>query len=562
MVIISIQDVTERNKAQEIAAKYKVLLENARDIILFVCLDGRIIEANKAAENAYGYDREQLLLLSIFDISSSSDRLNIESQLQQASLIGVTYDTVHIRKDGSSFPVEVSSQGVKLGNEIVIGKVIRDISERKRVEEKLRYFATHDSLTKVPNRYLLEKTYNQTKVLFKKKITGALLLIDVDNFKFFNDIFGHSVGDLVLNDLVSALKANLAQEDFLARWGGDEFVVLLYRVNLDEARQIAEKLRQAVEKRKLCPENAKMSFNYNISIGVAPIPNGDLKFREIISHADYALYQAKEQGRNCVSYITYEQFGRNIINEANNLRLLIVNAIEKNRLILYFQPVVNIFSDKIIHHEALMRIIDERGEIVYPSKTIPVAERFGIMPQIDKHVVKMAFQALEKHPELTLFINLSGVSIGDESLLSFIEEKFAESGVEPSRLGFEITETTAVKNLVRADKWIRYLRDKGCKFALDDFGMGFSSFSYLQYLSVDYVKIDGSYVKDMDQNKKNRTLVQAMNSFSRSLGIEVVAEFVEREEVLKVLKEDQINNAQGYYLGAPEPVPRFKLTEV
>jgi len=560
VVIVSVQDVTERNKAQEISAKYTVLLENAHDIILFVSHNGRIIEANKAAEDAYGYRRDELLSLSIYDLYSREDRLIVERHMQEVNFQGITFETVHVRKGGVCFPVEISSQGVVIGNEKVWGKVIRDISDRKRIEDNLRFFASHDALTRVPNRNVLEETYVQTIAqINQKNRTGALLLIDVDNFKFINDTFGHSIGDMVLIDLVSILKGKLREEDLLARLGGDEFAILLNRVTAEEAGLVAEKLRHAVEKSKLSPDNYEISFGYTISIGVALIYDATLGFREAISYADYALYQSKEQGRNRVFCTSNEQLVIDKLSETNDLMVLISDALETDKFVLFFQPILNISTGETIHHEALMRIVMDNGEIVYPGKIIPIAERFGLMSQIDKRVIVLSFEALKKYPTLNLFVNLSGVSIGDEELLLLIEENIHQRGIEPSRLGFEITETMAVKDLVRADRWIRRLREKGCRFALDDFGIGFSSFSYLQYLSVDYVKIDGSYVRDLDKNYKNRALVQAMNTVARSLGKEVIAEFVENSSILDLLGEDQVSHAQGYYLGYPEPVPQMGL---
>lgn len=557
VVIVSVLDVTERNKAQEISAKYKVLLENARDIILFIRHDGKIMEANKAAEAAYGYSRDELLSLSIYNLCSPDDRLIVERHMQEAGLQGITFETVHTRKDGTTFPVEVSSQGIVIGNEKILGKVIRDISDRKRVEDNLRYYASYDALTRVPNRYVLEETYIQTFSQFtREKKTGALLLIDIDNLKFINDTFGHTVGDMVLVNLVSILRENLGEEGLLARLGGDEFAILLGRVNVEEANLLAEKLRRAVEKVKLCPGSYEISFGYTISIGVAPIHNGTLELREVISRADYALYQSKEQGRNRVSCISNEELAADKQRETNDLMLLINGAMETDRFVLFFQPIVDILSGETIHHEALMRIMTEAGEIVYPGRAIPIAERFGLMSQIDRRVIKLSFEALEKYPALKLFVNLSGASIGDEELLLLIEENIKQKGIEPSRLGFEITETMAVKDLARAERWIRRLRERGCRFALDDFGIGFSSFSYLQYLPVDYVKIDGSYVQDLDKNFKNRALVQAMNTVARSLGKEVIAEFVESSQVLDMLREDKVSYGQGYYLGRPQPVPQ------
>jgi diguanylate cyclase (GGDEF)-like protein/PAS domain S-box-containing protein len=534
-----------------------VLLENARDIILFATLDGRIIEANKAAEDAYGYSRDELLLLSVYDLHSRNDRAIAGKYIKEASLGGITFESIHMRKDGSSFPVEVSSQGITIGKQMILGKVIRDISDRKRMEDNLRYFASYDALTRVPNRHTLEETYvkNFCQVNQGYK-TGALLLVDVDNFKFINDTFGHTVGDMVLVELVSILKENLEKNDLLARLGGDEFCVLLNNANAEEAIQVAEKLRRAVEQTKLSLDNHDISIGYTISIGVAPIYNGAFEFREIISRADFALYQSKEQGKNRVFCISNEQLTVDKITETNNLMHLINDVLETDRFVLYFQPVMDISSGETIHYEALMRILTEDGEVVYPGKAIPIAERFGFMSQIDRRVVKLSFGALKKYPKLRLFINLSGISIGNEELLLFIEENLQQTGIDPSRLGFEITETMAVKDLTLADRWIRRLRKRGCKFALDDFGIGFSSFSYLQYLSVDYIKIDGSYIHDLDKNSKNRALVQAMNMVARSLGKEVIAEFVESSSILSILKEDNISYGQGYYLGRPEPIPK------
>jgi len=559
VVIVSVQDVTARNKAQEIAAKYKVLLENARDIILFVNFDGRIIEANKAAEDAYGYSREELLTLSIYDLHNENDRLVIDQYMKEAKLGGMTFEITNIRKDGSAFPVEVSSQSVLIGDQVILGQVIRDISDRKRIEENLLYLASHDFLTRIPNRRVLEEAYMENFVLVNQNKMGALLLIDVDNFKFINDTFGHSTGDMVLIDLVTILKENLGKEDLLARLGGDEFCVLLEGVTPNDAKGIAEKLRRAIEEAEIFPRENKIPLKCTISIGVAPFHNGALEFRYLISRADYALYQAKEEGRNRVCSISNEQLDANLLIETNNLMHLIKNALESEGIVLYFQPIMNIATGEIIHHEALMRIVTQTGEIIYPGKVIPIAERFGLMTQIDKRIMELSFEALEKYPNLKLFVNLSGASIGNEELLSFIEENLIIRGIEASRLGFEITETIAVKDFARADRWIRQLREMGCRFALDDFGIGFSSFSYLQYLSVDYVKIDGSYVHDLDKNYKNRALVQAMNTVARSLGKEVIAEFVENKSILNILEEDQISHAQGYYVGQPTPVPQSNI---
>ena len=560
--------VTEHNenKIQDMSDKYRVLLENARDIIMFVSPEGYILEANKAAVKAYGYSREELLSLKVFDLHNENDSLVVEQYLNESNISGITYETINVRKDGSTFPVEVSSQSVVVGNQKILVQIIRDITDRKRIEENLRYFASNDALTGVPNRRILEETYDE---IFGRASgmnfigrTGALLLIDIDDFKSINDTFGHTVGDMVLVDLVSILKRNLRNDDLLARFGGDEFCVLLKNVNVRQANLIAEKLRHAVEQSKVTLGESDTSFGYTISIGIAPILGGMLDFQEVVSRADYALYQSKEHGRNRVSCISSEQISKDKLVETNNIILLINEALNTNRLVLYFQPVVEISTGKIIHHEALMRILTSTGEIIYPGKSLPVAERFGLMQQIDRQVLKLSFEALEKYPELKLFINLSGASIGDENIVSIVEENINKGKVDPSRLGFEIAETLAMKDFARAELWIKQLRQKGLRFVLDDFGVGFSSFSYLQYLSVDYVKIDGSYIRDLDRNYKNRALVQAINIVARSFGKEVIAEFVENSSILHILSQDKVIYGQGYYLGRPESVPKFERVSV
>ena len=558
VVIVNVQDVTERNKAQEISAKYNALVGQTRDIILFTCLDGQIVEANKAAEDAYGYTRGELLALRIYDLFNPGVDTIEERHMQQASSQGVTFETVHIRRDGTSFPVEVSSQGLLIGNELITASIIRDISDRKRMEADLRYLATHDGLTRVSNRYVLEETIAYTIAQNKQtQKAWALLLIDVDNFKFINDTLGHDVGDMVLVDLVSTLKKILRAEDLLARLGGDEFAVLLNGVSNEEARLVAEKLRSAIEGTNFSLGNCKLPIVYTISIGVASLSTGDLTLKKVLALADYALYQSKEEGRNRVFCRSTEQPDTDKLTETTDLLHLINNAIQKEQFFLVFQPIVDIFSGETLHHEALMRVMDETGKMVYPGKIIPIAERFGLMAQLDQLVIKLAFKALENYPELRVFVNLSGTSLGDEGLLDFIEENMRSRAIEPTRLCFEITETTAMKDLVRAERWIRRLKQSGCLFALDDFGVGFSSFSYLKYLSVDYVKIDGSYVREMDKDSKQRALVQAMSTVARSLCKVVIAEFVESSSILELLKEDQVSHGQGYYLCYPELVPKL-----
>lgn len=534
--------------------KYNVLLENARDIILFANLDGKLIEANKSAVEAYGYTKEELLSLNIFNLRKIQYKNQSERYLRNIMQGGSTFETVHVRKDGTTFPVEVSTQVINIGNQKISGNVIRDITDRKKLEDSIRYYENYDPLTSIPNRKNLDSTFNDFFNYDENHVNGALLVIDVDNLQFINDTFDHSVGDMVLINLVSVLKENLYNNSFLTRLGGDEFAILLRDVSLEDACSIAEKLRQEIEILSFCPINYKNTLSYTISIGVVPINEKNLKLRDLIILANNALFQAKDQGRNCVCIGT-EEIVDNKNSEINNMLNIIKGVIKSENLSLYYQPVVNVNTGEIMHYEALLRI-EKNNEIIHPGKVIPIAERFGLMSQIDKIVLKHSFKTLEEYPNLNLFVNLSGTSVGDNEILNYIIDNLNTRGINPSRLGIEITETMAVKGLTSADRWIRKLKEVGCRFALDDFGVGFSTFSYLQYLSVDYVKIDGSYVRDIDKNNKNRALVQAINTVAVSLGKQVIAEFVENSKIMDVLKEDKIGLAQGYYLGKPEEIPK------
>ena len=433
-------------------------------------------------------------------------------------------------------------------------ETIRDITERKRMETQLQYLVTHDPLTNIANRYSLEETLKRSVAKATRGVKSALLLIDIDNFKLVNDSLGHAAGDGLLVTLTNFLKNALRDGDLLARLGGDEFAVLLEGSDEKEAGVVAEKLRRAVDEEEMCLVMYKSCLSLSISIGIVMI-DGTLDYQKIISCADIALTSAKEKGRNRIVFLQPGEDTAARLLETNQLVSIIKNALKENQLQLFFQPVVRLSDRVITHHEALIRLRDKDGKIIFPGSFIPVAERFGLMPQIDRWVVQSSLDVLGQYPDLKLFVNLSGVSLGDEDLLEFIEEDIRKSGITPSRIGFEITETTAVKDLALTEHWISRLKSLGCKFALDDFGVGFSSFSYLRILSVDSLKIDGFFIRNLDKDTTHFALVQAMNSVAHALGKKTVAEFVENEDILNLLQTLGIDYGQGYFLGEPSPIP-------
>jgi diguanylate cyclase (GGDEF)-like protein/PAS domain S-box-containing protein len=438
----------------------------------------------------------------------------------------------------------------------VVGAIetIRDITEQKRMEIQLQHLATHDALTNIPNRYSVTEPLTRAVAKAKRGEQSAFLFIDIDDFRLVNDTLGHATGDELLFTLAILLKQNLREGDLLARFGGDEFCVLLEGVTGDEASIVADKLRRIVDQEEMYLEKHKCCIDLSISIGVVMV-DGTLDAQKVLFYADNALYQAKENGKNRVTFLKPDEVTEERFSETNRMISLIKSALKNDFFTLFFQPVIRVSDGMIVHHEMLLRLQDPGGEIIQPNRFIPVAERFGLMPQVDRWVVISALSSLKKFPDLEPFINISGASLGDETLLEFIEKSIIESGVEPSRIGFEITETTAVKDMARAKRWIHRLKNLGCRFALDDFGIGFSSFSYLRLLPVDYLKIDGSYIRDMDKDSTHKSLVKAINAVAHALGKKTIAEFVENEEIMKSLSDLNIDFGQGYYLGRPIPSP-------
>ncbi|NPV29487.1 MAG: EAL domain-containing protein [Firmicutes bacterium] len=545
----------ERAERYHSEMRYQNLVDNLDVGIYISTVDGKFLEVNPAFLRIFGFsDRQELsgsLWPSFFVNPKERERfMHIIADKGYVKNLEVLLK----RRDGANFWAQVTAVRKFFQRDrthTVIG-IVENINERKKIEAQLKYLATHDPLTNIPNRYVLEKALRRAAARAKRGKKGALLLIDVDNFKLINDTLGHAAGDELLIVLAKILKGNLRRGDLIARLGGDEFAVLLEGVAFEEVLVVAEKLRRAVDEGELSLYGE--SVNLSISIGIVMI-DGTLDYQKILSRADTALYAAKEEGRNRAIILQPDEDVGERLSEVNRLIALIKNALKEGRFALFYQPVISLGEGKIVHYEALVRLQGDGGELIDPQVFIPVAERFGLMPQIDRWVVQASLTVLQKHPDLSLFVNISGVSLGDAALLEFIEEMLRRSGVEPSRIGFEITETAAVRDLMRADRWIRRLSSLGCRFALDDFGIGFSSFSYLRIIPVNYLKIDGSFIRDVDKEPTHRVLVQAINTVAHTLGKKTIAEFVESEDVLKTLRELGVDCGQGYFLGRPAPLP-------
>ena len=471
--------------------------------------------------------------------------------------------TLLIRRDGNELYIESTASPIRDGKGIVTGGVLvfHDVSESRELNRRLSYHASHDILTGLVNRREFENRLERALKSAKARETSyALCYLDLDQFKIVNDSCGHSAGDALLGQLGALLKSKIRWRDTLARLGGDEFGVLLESCSLDEAMQSAESLRVAIGEYKFMWD--ERSFRLGVSIGVVPISADNENVTALLSAADSACQAAKEAGRNRI-----HSFQENDIDLMRRRREMqwaarINNALEENRFELFRQTIQPLQTDEEgAHYEILLRMRDETGGIIAPGLFIEAAERYGITPNIDRWVIRSAFRWLvseaDERERLALCsINLSGQSFGDEKFLPFVVDQFQMSGIDATKICFEITETAAIASYSQANRFINALKELGCKFALDDFGTGLSSFGYLKHFPVDFLKIDGSFVKEILHDPIDREMVRSINEIGHLTGKQTIAEFAENEEIITMLRGMGIDYAQGYGVSEPKRVTR------
>ena len=468
-----------------------------------------------------------------------------------------------IRRDGNELYIESTASPIRDGRGDVTGGVLvfHDVSESRELNRRLSYQASHDILTGLVNRTEFENRLERALKSAKAKETSyALCYLDLDQFKIVNDSCGHSAGDALLGQLGALLKSKIRWRDTLARLGGDEFGVLLESCSLDEAMQTAEVLRQTIADFKFMWEDR--SFRLGVSIGVVPITADNEDVAALLSAADSACAAAKEAGRNRI-----HSFLENDIDLMRRRREMqwaarINNALEDNRFELFRQTIQPLQGEEEgAHYEILLRMRDESGSIISPGLFIEAAERYSITPSIDRWVIRNAFRWLvseaDERERLALCsINLSGQSLGDEKFLPFVIDQFQMSGLDATRICFEITETHAIASYSQANRFINALKELGCKFALDDFGTGLSSFGYLKHFPVDFLKIDGSFVKEMLHDPIDREMVRSINEIGHLTGKKTIAEFAENAEIITMLRGMGVDYAQGYGVSEPKRVTR------
>jgi len=469
--------------------------------------------------------------------------------------------TLLIRRDGNEIYIESTASPIRDDRGDVTGGVLvfHDVSEARELNRKLSYHASHDILTGLVNRREFESRLERSLKSAKARETSyALCYIDLDQFKIVNDSCGHNAGDALLSQLGALLKGKIRWRDTLARLGGDEFGLLLESCSLDEAVRMADKLREAIGEHRFSWDDR--SFQLGASIGVVPVSPETEDVAALLSAADSACQAAKEAGRNRI--YSYQENDIDLMRRRREMQWAarISNALEENRFELFRQTILPLQGqDEGSHYELLLRMRDENGKLVSPELFIAAAERYGITPNIDRWVVNQAFRWLvseaDERERLSLCsINLSGQSLTDDGFLPFVVDQFQTSGLDATKICFEITETAAIASYAQASRFINALKELGCNFALDDFGTGLSSFGYLKHFPVDYLKIDGSFVKEILHDPIDREMVRSINEIGHLTGKQTIAEFAENEEIITMLKGMGIDYAQGYGVSEPQRV--------
>ncbi len=554
---------TEKDRAQ-------VTLHSIGDAVITTDSQGVIEYMNPVAENLTGWNLEEAKgkpITSVFQAVIEATREPAEDPvklcLTQQRIVTFVDQMVLISRSGREYAIQDSAAPIRDRDGKILGVVLvfNDMTESRRMVREVAHQASHDPLTGLCNRREFDKRLERALEGSKKYGSKhALCYLDLDQFKIVNDTAGHRAGDELLKRLAGLLEEQVRDRDTVARLGGDEFGVLLDNCPVEKAVQIAEKLVTAV--RRLDFSWDERSYEIGASIGVVSISGEVQSGEELLTHADVACYAAKDLGRNRVHLYQADLNGsdprhREILRAAD-----IQRSVENNKFVLHYQPIFELGERSPLRpwrYELLVRMLDLDDQLVHPTGFIPAAERYGLMNRIDRWVVETAFRDFSclfpGEPEAQISINLSGNSINDPEFLKFLQTQFKKYQHVAGRVCFEITETAAIRNLDAARQLMSQIKEFGGEFALDDFGSGLSSFAYLKGLPVDYLKIDGSFVRNIEQDLSDRAMVEAIHSVAETLKLRTVAEYVESKPCVNVLTEIGIDYGQGFALGRPRPLP-------
>lgn len=543
------------------------IIDESINIIFITDYEGTIEYANFTFEKTTGYSNLEVIGQNPRILSSGEVTKEQYQEMWDTIKAGKTWRSLYKnkKKDGelywcNSFISPIKNDQEQITNFMAIQE---DITREVLAKEQLRYLSDNDMLTGILNRaHFVERLNHYLPDNQGPYNCGVLIHLNIDGFGLINDSFGYIIGDRILKEFAEFLKAKVSELDLLhgsakealvGRIGGDDFAVFLLDRNSKDGIKSAEAIGQAIRNHRFLNKAIRLT----VSMGIVVCPDHGENSSELLSKVNAATLTAKELGKS--RYFVYNN-DKDYLQEAQSTieeKLQIITAIENDLFEPWFQPIMNIKSKEIHHHEALARIVRPDGKVMTPDTFISTAENSGLIADIDRIIIcksiKTQSDLSRLGKKMTFSMNLSGKYLGDNKMLDFIQQTIKETASDPQLLVFEITETAAIHNLQDAAAFVKTLKKIGCKFAIDDFGVGFTSFVYLIEMSIDFLKIDGTFIRRLPESTRDQVLVKTIVDMSKSLGIETVAEFVDSEQTLKILQELGVDYAQGYLIGKPQP---------
>jgi diguanylate cyclase (GGDEF)-like protein len=575
-LVLLCHDITPINEIKATVFRQQQLLsaerEQVADAILHINHRGSVLYANPVGVEMLRLGNSRHSTLYVDDVLKLKDSrgnpvLPFSEVLARDSAVNLVHGVVLASPDGSEVPVMVSATPIRDAEGGITSCVIvmRAINESRRISSKLSWHETHDPLTQLANRRQMETELVRAIESARVDDTQhALLYIDLYNFSMINDTCGLSAGDELLRQIARLLSQAVGDFDVVGRIGNDEFAILLWQADIDDIRPDAERIMGRITQFNLPWNNRRLRVG--VSMGVEIISRESASEVEVMLSARGACEIARDNGRNRIHFPNIDKSVKHR-HTLSNWASAISEALDDDRFVVYCQPIVPLgYGSPVKHYEVLVRMLDKNGKIVAPANFIPAAESYGFIDDIDRWVFDHILTALQgmspsQRQRLAFAVNLSGNTISDENFLDYVVSSLRQTPLEPGILQFEITETSAVKHFDRATRFINALQEFGCRFALDDFGSGLSSFGYLKQLPVNYLKIDGSFISKMESEDVEYSMVSTIHNLAKIMGLQTIAECVENPNQARMLKELGIDYGQGFYFAVPEPLEKILAVE-
>lgn len=560
-----VKNLQEREQAyRQLYENHHQLLDDLQSVVMELDADFTICYLNRAWEKLMGFAISDCIGQPLEHFIAADDlvqyslfKTKIRTALEQnkpCPELEICLSNSHHHNLWAQLKISRSTNTKQHSNLTVC---MDNITERRESQAQLNYLAMHDSLTGLHNRHFFEISLAQlTADSVRNNRQHALVYLDLDHFKVINDTFGHQKGDEVLREMSLLIEKRIRSADILCRLGGDEFAILLRDIQVNEAHEFARSIQQIISEFGFQLQDQRI--NLGSSIGLTLIDGSTNNAEEHLMRADIALYVAKGRGRNLIHRYDPRDSESDELRNSINMSQKVRHAITENRMALYFQPIVDVKTNCISYYEALVRMIEPDGTIIGPDNFIPALEAAGEMHLLDRWIIKLAINMLAAHSELMhVAINLSAQAFKDENLVPTILASLKETAVDPTRITFELTESASLFNLHITQHVIAELHKLGCSFSVDDFGSGFSSFAYLKNLPADYIKLDGSFIQNLHRDNIDQTLVRSMIQVIQALGKKAVAEYVENQAILDILRAMGVDFVQGYHIGYPLPIEKI-----